>query len=50
MSSPSADIVEKHSRLTSGASYYSYCAYVSRTESGGTEVKDNREKLHSVPE
>jgi len=23
---------------------------LSRTESGGTEVKDNREKLHSVPE
>ena len=23
---------------------------VSRTESGGTEVEDNRQKIHSVPE
>jgi len=26
------------------------CSLMSRTESRGTEVKDNREKLHSVPE
>jgi len=35
---------------TSLLSCYVFCGFVSRTESGGTEVKDNRQKLLSIPE
>jgi len=41
---------EKEAVVELGSSGAAYNGKVSRTESGGTEVEDNREKLHSVPE